>query len=269
MPDLLSPETVQASLRGRFGSPHRHHPSIGSTNSEAMRWASDDGASEGSLVTTDHQTAGRGRRGRSWFDEPGTSLLFSLILRPRITFERLGLLPIALGTAVAAAVTELVGTEAKTKWPNDVTIDDRKVAGMLVETKLVGPNVDIAICGVGVNRDWSQVDVPVGLRDTAVSLSDLNDEVPARSELLAEILVRFEELYPWVIDGSKTSDLLDRARTSSSVLGRRIGIRTAEGSMISGRALDIAEDGGLTVDVEGEVRTFNVGEIEHLRPASS
>ena len=266
MPDTLSASEVEAAVRGSFGRPCRHHPSIGSTNSEALVWAT-DGASEGSVVTTDHQTAGRGRRGRSWFDEPGTSLLFSLILRPRITFERLGLLPIALGTAVAEALASASGVETKTKWPNDITIDDRKVAGMLVETKLVGPQVDIAVAGVGVNRDWSGIDIPVGLSDIATSLTTVSDTVPSRVELLAEILARFEELYPFVVEAEKTGELLERARSRSSVLQRRVTIRTAEGSLVSGRALDISADGGLVVEVEGEVRTLHVGEIEQLRPA--
>jgi BirA family biotin operon repressor/biotin-[acetyl-CoA-carboxylase] ligase len=266
MPDPLSPDTVEAVAAGRFGRLCRYFPEVGSTNSEALAWAV-DGADEGAVVTTDHQTAGRGRRGRTWFDEPGTSLLFSLILRPLIPFDRLGLLPVALGTAVATALEDACGLAARTKWPNDVTVRDRKIAGILVETRLVGSKVDIAVAGVGLNHDWSEVKIPAGITDTATSIStELAGATPPRATVLGELLAAFELLYPLVVSGSEVSELLDRARARSAVLGRRVGIRTAEGSLVTGIARDLTRDGGLQVETEGGLRVFHVGEVEQLRP---
>jgi BirA family biotin operon repressor/biotin-[acetyl-CoA-carboxylase] ligase len=262
----MDPATLEGELRGRFGRPCRFLPEVGSTNTEALAWAA-DGADEGAIVTTDHQTSGRGRRGRTWFDEPGSSVMFSLVLRPRVRFERLGLLPVALGIAVAEALETSCGIPALTKWPNDVTVEGRKIAGILVETKLVGSRADIAVAGVGVNHDWSGIEVPVGLSDTATSMqNEVEGELPSRVEVLAEILAAFEDLYGMVVDEGEHEDLLARARDRSAVLGHRIGIRTAEGSLVLGTACDLMLDGALLVDVDGEARAFNVGEIEQLRP---
>ncbi|MQA98998.1 MAG: biotin--[acetyl-CoA-carboxylase] ligase [Actinobacteria bacterium] len=266
MHDPLGPDAVEAVARGRFGRPCRYLPEVGSTNTEALAWAA-DGADEGAIVVTEHQTAGRGRRGRTWFDEPGTSLLFSLILRPGIAFDRLGLLPVALGTAVATALEDACGIAARTKWPNDVTVRGRKIAGILVETKLVGSNVDIAVAGVGLNHDWSGVQVPGGIADTATSVStEVADAIPPRATMLGELLAAFELLYQLVVGGSDPAELLDRARSRSGVLGQPVGIRTAEGSLVSGIARDLTADGGLQVETEGGPRVFHVGEVEQLRP---
>jgi len=266
MPIPLSADAVAAAIQGRFGRPCRYLPSVDSTNSYALVWAAEEGAGEGAIVTTDHQTAGRGRRGRTWFDEPGTSVLFSLVLRPRLPFEGLGLLPVALGTAVAEALRSY-GIDGRTKWPNDVTVNDRKIAGILVETKLIGSRVDIAVAGIGLNHDWSGVEVPSGLTDVATSLGrEAPGVLPERPDVLARILLAIEELYPLVVDGSRVSELLDRARSLSSVLGRRIAIRTADGTLVGGIARDLMPDGGLKVDAERGSRVFHVGEIEQLRP---
>lgn len=266
MPDPLSPEVVEAAARGRFGRPCRCLQEVGSTNTEALAWAG-EGAAEGALVVAEHQTAGRGRRGRTWFDEPGTSLLFSLVLRPRITLGRLGLLPVLLGTAVADALRDVYRVAAWTKWPNDVIVADRKIAGILVETKLIGSNVDIAVAGVGLNHDWSGVAVPVGIREAATSLGDeISGEPPPRATVLGAIFDAFEALYLPFVRGDADAELLDRARSRSAVLGHRVVIRTAEGSLVSGIARYLMLDGSLQVDVDGDVRAFHVGEIEQLRP---
>jgi BirA family biotin operon repressor/biotin-[acetyl-CoA-carboxylase] ligase len=265
MQDALSSGAVEAAARGRFGRPCRYLPEVGSTNTEALAWAA-EGADEGAVVTTDHQTAGRGRRGRTWFDAPGTSLLFSLILRPRIPFERLGLLPVALGTAVAEALDAACRIPARTKWPNDVTVDGRKIAGILVETKLVGSRADIAVAGVGLNYDWSDVEVPAAIGDAATSIgTELGAAPPSRAAMLGEVLAAIEDLYPLMVREKDASELLDRARPRSAVLGRRVGIRMAEGGLVSGVARDLMPDGALQVEVDGALRAFHVGEIERLR----
>ncbi|MDQ3940065.1 MAG: biotin--[acetyl-CoA-carboxylase] ligase, partial [Actinomycetota bacterium] len=137
MSDLLSAERIDDALRGRFGRPLRYHESIDSTNRDALEWAA-AGAPEGAVVTTDHQTAGRGRWGRSWSSTPGRLLQLSVILRPGLPVTDAGVVTTAVGLACAESVDELTGVPAQIKWPNDVTVGGRKLAGILVESVVTG-----------------------------------------------------------------------------------------------------------------------------------
>ena len=269
MATALSADSVAAALTGSFGAPCKVFDRIGSTNDEALSWAL-DGAPEGALVVTEHQTSGRGRRGRVWFDAPGSSLLFSLVLRPEMRFERLGLLSLALGNACADAVESVAGVPAKTKWPNDVVIGDRKIAGILVETKLIGSDVDVAIAGIGLNYDWTGGEIPREIERGATTLvaeasAAGMDVAPAREELLAAILRSLEDLYPLV--RTSTDELLRRAEQRSAVLGGHVTIRFADGDLLHGRATRLLSDGALEIETDEGVRSVHVGEIEQLRPA--
>jgi BirA family biotin operon repressor/biotin-[acetyl-CoA-carboxylase] ligase len=144
----------------------------------------------------------------------------------------------------------------------------RKIAGILVETKLVGSRVDIAVAGIGINHDWSDAAIPAGLSDTATSIRDqVGGELPAREVLLGEVLLAIERLYPLVLDGDGVGALLDRARACSAVLGRQVAVRMTEGGLVSGVARDLMPDGGLQLEADGHLRVLHVGEIEQLRPA--
>ncbi len=148
-----------------FGAPHRHFRITDSTNARARELV-EDGAPGGTVVTAFEQTAGRGRQGRSWTAPPGKALLYSAILRP--LDERHLLLPLAAPLAVCEAAEELEpAIECKIKWPNDIWIDERKLAGILIEAK---PQDGWAVIGVGLNLTITRDEFPIELRDTAVSI---------------------------------------------------------------------------------------------------
>ncbi|HET7178013.1 MAG TPA: biotin--[acetyl-CoA-carboxylase] ligase, partial [Solirubrobacterales bacterium] len=148
-----------------LGNPHRHFRITDSTNARARELA-EGGAPGGTVVTADEQTAGRGRQGRSWTAPPGGALLYSAILRP--LDQRHLLLPLAVPIAVCEAVEALrPGIECGIKWPNDVWLDRRKLAGVLIEAK---PQDGWAVIGVGMNLSIATDEFPSELRDTAVSL---------------------------------------------------------------------------------------------------
>ena len=148
-----------------FGAPHRHFRVTDSTNARARELV-EGGAPGGTVVTADEQTAGRGRQGRTWTAPPGKSLLYSAVLRP--LDERHLLLPLAVPLAVCEAAEELApGTECAIKWPNDIWIEGRKLAGVLIEAK---PQDGWAVIGVGLNLTITRDEFPTELRDTAVSL---------------------------------------------------------------------------------------------------
>ncbi len=150
-----------------FGGPHRHYRRTGSTNDRARELAA-AGAPHGTVVTAAEQTAGRGRQGRAWTAPPGKALLYSALLRP--LDERHLTLPLAVPLAVCAAAEELrPGIECKLKWPNDVWLNQRKLAGVLIEAR---PQDGWAVMGVGLNLSIATEEFPPELRETATSLFD-------------------------------------------------------------------------------------------------
>jgi BirA family biotin operon repressor/biotin-[acetyl-CoA-carboxylase] ligase len=149
----------------KFGTPHRHYRVTDSTNARARELA-EAGAPCGFVVTAGEQTAGRGRQGRAWTAPPGGALLYSAVLRP--LDERHLLLPLAVPLAICEAAEELEpGIECRIKWPNDVWLDGRKLAGVLIEAK---PQDGWAVIGVGMNLTIAPGEFPPHLRDTAISL---------------------------------------------------------------------------------------------------
>ncbi len=151
-----------------FGLPRRHYRRTDSTNARA-RELIEAGAPGGTIVTAAEQTAGRGRQGRSWTAPPGKALLYSAILRP--LDERHLLLPLAVPLAVCAAAEELApGIECRIKWPNDIWLDGRKLAGVLIEAK---PQNGWAVIGIGLNLSITRDEFPPDLQDTAISLFGL------------------------------------------------------------------------------------------------
>jgi BirA family transcriptional regulator, biotin operon repressor / biotin---[acetyl-CoA-carboxylase] ligase len=154
-----------------FGVPHRHFRVTDSTNARARELV-EAGAPGGTVVTADEQTAGRGRQGRTWTAPPGKALLYSAVLRP--LDERHLLLPLAVPLAVCEGAEEMQpGIECAIKWPNDVWIDERKLAGVLIEAK---PQDGWAVIGVGLNLSISREEFPPELRDTAISILGAPEE---------------------------------------------------------------------------------------------
>lgn len=259
----LTQASIEGSLRGGFGSPLRFFEEIGSTNTEALAWAK-QGAPEGALVVTNHQTQGRGRWGRSWSSAPGKLLQFSLVLRPAMEPGHLGLVTTALGVACAQAIGTLCDLEPTIKWPNDVRIDGRKVAGILVETELSGSSVEVVVAGMGINVGWTTDEIPDELRDSTTSLRLASGGAPPdRVELLAAVLGAFEGLYRGL--PATAGDLVVKAAARSDVLGRDVTVALATDETVSGRALGLSPLGELELETEGGIRVLSVGEIARLR----
>ena len=190
-------------MKDFLGVPIERHETIGSTNDEAFRRVA-DGAPEGLVVVAGTQTSGRGRQGRLWWDAPGLSLSFSILLRPGLALPQYPLLAIAMACAVADAGGEIAATRLDVKWPNDVMRAGRKLCGVLAESRVSGgagivggPAVAPAplVIGVGVNVNQTDEDFPRELRGAATSLR-LVRGAPAEAipldTVLASILARFE-----------------------------------------------------------------------------
>jgi BirA family biotin operon repressor/biotin-[acetyl-CoA-carboxylase] ligase len=200
------------------------------------------GAEEGTVVTARHQTAGRGRRGRWWWDAPGASLLLSVLLRPPVVVAQAPQISLVAGLAVAEALTDAALVPARIRWPNDVLIDRRKVAGVLPEAG-AGADGRVAhvLLGIGINVD--QREFPAQLRDAATSLRLATGASPDRDRLLAAVLDALERRYDeWLDRGF--AGLRPAWRERAQTLGERV--RTGDGQ--EGLAVDVDDTGALLVD---------------------
>jgi BirA family transcriptional regulator, biotin operon repressor / biotin---[acetyl-CoA-carboxylase] ligase len=227
-----------------IGSPRAHFRVTDSTNERAKALA-EAGAPHGTLVTAEKQTAGHGRQGRSWTAPPGSSILMSLLLRDLRPVH--ALLPLTAAVAVCEAVAPL---DCAIKWPNDVWIDGRKAAGILVEGR---PQEGWAVLGVGLNVNVRPEDFPPELRDTATSVAIASGEEADREEILTALLDRLEALL-----SESDEAVLAAWRDRDALLGRQVGWGDGEG-----RAAGIDDSGALLVDTGDEIVELNAGEI-HL-----
>jgi BirA family biotin operon repressor/biotin-[acetyl-CoA-carboxylase] ligase len=242
--DSLAPERVAELLTGRFGHPYVYEASCGSTQ-ELLG----EDSPEGALALCDEQTAGRGRLGRHWSAPPGTALLFSLLLRPsadRVVSE----LSLVAGTAVAEAIEDEVGLAVQVKWPNDVMLNRRKVAGILAEA-----SGGAVVVGIGVNVNQKRNELPEDTNVPAGSLYTSDGIKHDRAPLLAAILERLESNYDAWLEGG-LDGVYDSLGSRDFLRGRRISLNGE-----SGTGVRIDRDGRFLVDVDGVGRAVESGEI--------
>ena len=196
MADSLAPDIVKPLLRGRFGHVYRYADVAPSTQ---QMLAADEG--EGAIAVAEEQTEGRGRLGHRWEAPAGTSVLVSVLLRPAVEPARLPELSLVAGGAVAEAIVEVTGIEPTIKFPNDVLIDGRKVAGILAES-----SEGRVVLGIGVNVNQSREQLPDDTQTEPTSLRVELGEPVNRVQLLAAILLQLERGYDaWVATGTSAS----------------------------------------------------------------
>ena len=228
-----------------IGRPHVHHRLTDSTNERGKALAT-AGAPHGTLVTADEQTAGRGRQGRSWVAPPGRALLMSLVLRE--LDDRTPLVPLAAAVSVCRAFPQANGI----KWPNDVWIDGRKVAGILIEGR---PQDGWAVLGIGLNVATEPDEFPEDLRAIATSLRASGSPVETPADALATLLPALDE---WL--AADPAAVLDAWRERDALRGQTVS--WADGS---GVAAGVDDDGSLLVDTDEGVRALHAGEVHLTR----
>lgn len=240
---------VLVDLRTRaLGQAHEHHAQLESTNDRAAAWAA-DGAPHGALVTADQQTAGRGRLGRAWFSPPGQSLYASVVLRPGSDSPSLGPLALAVGLGLRDGLLALGVPSPDLKWPNDLLVGGKKLAGILCEARWSGRTPEITV-GFGVNVHTAAF--PSELQESATSLARLMEHPPGRAEVLLALLAGLEP----VLDSFFASGfpaVMARYIDACVTLGRevRIGSHEAPQEATTATAERIDETGALWVTPEG------------------
>lgn len=252
-----APALVHGLLGLRFGRPVYLFQQIGSTNDEARRLAG-GGGQEGLIVVAEEQTAGRGRAGRKWITPAGAAIAFSLILRPNLPASRAARLTMLAGVAACEAIEHVTGLRADLKWPNDVLISGRKVAGILTESAVLGDALEYAILGLGMNVSFAppaaEVDFP------ATSLQAEAGRAVDRLKLLRAILASLAAHYPSLLDDS----LFDHWRARLALMGEPVVARTESGDQ-RGRMEGVDPDGALIFRRDsGETLRLTAGDA-HLR----
>ena len=223
------------------------------------------GAPEGLVVVADHQTAGRGRLGRTWQAPPGASLLVTVLLRPAMPPAEVHLVTIAAGLAAVDACEAVAGIVPSLKWPNDLVIErdgvTRKLAGLLAESLVAGGRIDALALGMGLNVQWPEV-LPDDLASIATALNHEAGHDVDRDALLDAWLARLGQRY-----GSfDAASLLAEYRERCVTLGREVRAELAF-ETVTGVATDVDPDGHLLLTTPDGPRVITAGDVVHLRPA--
>ncbi len=256
---------VQAAVAGsRHLAAHDHLDTVTSTNDLALA-AVQEGRPLGIVVSADRQTAGRGRRGRAWTDDvvgpegPGNLAVSVVVPAPQ---PRAPLTPLAAGLAVAASY-RAAGAAPTLKWPNDVLLDERKAAGILVERHSVA-GADVVVIGCGLDLDWRGV-TREGEAAGWTSLAESLGAPVDRGEVLAALLTALDgELTDLRGEDGADSTVLQRYREDCSTIGREVEVDLPGGVVVAGRAVDLDPEGLLVVDTARERVTVRAGDVSVL-----
>lgn len=260
IPDKLLAHEVQADLKTKMiGCKFYYYESLSSTMDEAFKLGM-EGAPEGTVVCTEMQTKGRGRLGRSWFSPKYKGIYCSIILRPKLSPSDLAKLTLLSAVAVAEAVEKAANVQAVIKWPNDLLIKNKKLAGILTELRAEVDQMKFVIIGIGLNVN----NTAAQLVDGATSLKHEAGQTFSRIEILQEMLRAFER---WYLRSHKNNfeEVLAAWKDRAYTLGKRVRV-SDPASVIEGIAVDLDEDGGLLIRQDsGVVVKKMAGDVVQLR----
>jgi BirA family biotin operon repressor/biotin-[acetyl-CoA-carboxylase] ligase len=234
---------------------------VGSTNDLANSAAIDD-APDGTTFFAEHQSKGRGRLGRRWHSPVGSGLWFSVLRKHDLPIEEGWRVTLGAGVAVARAISSLTGLDPSLKWPNDVQIEGRKVAGILTESRSSGNRLKNSTIGIGLNVHLAEQEFPPELREIATSIQAAGGRVK-RGELLGEILCQLNE-----VSGLTAGAVHSAWREKCGQWGHRVSVERDHG-ITEGLAVDLAEDGAFVIEGDdGERFSVHSGDVTHLRTIS-
>lgn len=246
----LTLDDIRSTLATKsFGQQLHVHQELASTNSEALRLAQ-AGATHGTVVVAEHQSAGRGRRARHWYSPPGANIYCSVVVRgigPALTLsEWLSWAPLVSALAAAEAVHTTTSVSLSLKWPNDLLFQERKVGGILCESTHISADAPIVVIGIGLNVNMTEESFPEDLRQIATSIHTISHQQINRVHLLTQLLLELEQ----GVDELRTygPDRLRRAYVSRcGTLGKRVRLLLGDEQELLGTAESIGVDGALQV----------------------
>jgi BirA family biotin operon repressor/biotin-[acetyl-CoA-carboxylase] ligase len=263
-PDLLIPSEVSPLLETKWmGKTIHHFHTIDSTNSKAYQLAL-NGAKEGEVVIAESQHKGRGRIGRHWFSPPYLNLYLSAILRPDIPPYQASLITLLAAVAAAEAIEKFSGLPPLIKWPNDILLRDRKVAGLLNEIHSEMDRIHFVILGIGVNLNMDEKMFPEEIRTVATSLKREMGQTISRKTFLKILLQELERWY-MIFSGEGGASILKAWKEKAQIKGRTVKVASFN-EILMGVAIDVDSEGALILETrEGERRRIIAGDIEYKK----
>jgi BirA family biotin operon repressor/biotin-[acetyl-CoA-carboxylase] ligase len=264
-PTPLEPEEIRQQIESaRLGKKIHYFSELESTNRWAFKLAQ-AGAAEGEVVIAESQTRGKGRLGRSWFSPPGLNLYLSVVLKPKLAPAEAPKLTLVSAVALAETVQSFLGAPPAIKWPNDITVGSKKLAGILTESSCNFERLDFVVVGVGVNLNLPGDLLPDDIRDRATSLLILTGEPVDRNFFARELIQSLDRCYgelesrgfPWVAR---------RWESHFELRDRRVRVEMGE-ERLTGIARGIDGDGALVIEMDGgALKKIIAGDVIPLDP---
>jgi len=263
--DLLLPWEIISGLETKvLGQQAYYFDSIDSTQSQAMKMVNES-KKEGTIIIAEKQTGGRGRSGRQWISPKG-GIWFSIILHPKFDISNTTLFPIASSLALSIAIQKTCKISTELKWPNDLTIKGKKLAGMLIDASFESNKIENLVLGVGINFNVNVKEIEKVLKKTPnfYGVSSLNDQKNKTSqiELIQSFLLELEKVYE-ELNNNQIKKIITEWTKRSSTIGKKVEMNTLNGK-ISGKAIKIDEDGGLIIKDKNKTNKVFAGDIVHL-----
>lgn len=257
--DILSRAEILSSIRGSWaGREILYLDEVDSTNTAAKK-AAENGAAHGTLVVSERQTGGKGRRGRVWDSPRGTGIFMTLILRPEMAPVHASMLTLVAALAVAGGIKECTGASSLIKWPNDIVMGGKKVCGILTEMSADPDCINYVAVGIGINVNREEF--PEEIREVAASIFTETGKKTKRSLLISAVMAAFERYYEIFMKTADMSGLLEEYNEKLANCGRTVRVLDPAGEY-SGTAIGIDREGELLVEMEDRtVRRVLSGEV--------
>ena len=243
----------------RLGTKFHYFQEIDSTNSHARRLA-ETGAAEGEVVIAERQFDGRGRLGRSWESPPYCNLYFSLLLRPALAPAHAPQITLMAAVALADTIATFVADRPTIKWPNDILLQGKKLAGILTESSCDAKRIEFVILGIGVNLNFPRDRMPETIRDRATSLMEVGGQSVSRENFLRRLIQDLDRCYG-VLEDFGFDAIAPRWQARFGFKGKTVRVEMG-GDVLIGQAVGIDRDGALLVeDVRGERQRVVAGDV--------
>ena len=263
--EVLLPWEITSGLKTeKIGQQAYYFDSLDSTQNQALKM-SGDVSKDGAIIIAAKQTGGKGRSGRKWISPKG-GIFLSIILHPKFDISITTLFPIASALALSIALEKTFKISPELKWPNDLTIKGKKIAGMLVDVSLESNKIEKLVLGVGINFDVDVKRIEKELKGTpnfygVSSLSEHKKKVKP-IQLIQSFLIELEEIYK-LLDSKQTEKIISEWTKRSSTIGKNVEINTIDGE-IKGKAIRIDHDGALIISKNKISNRIIAGDIIHL-----
>lgn len=251
---MFSKQLYYSHLKTKtLGTALKYFPSTDSTNKRVWEFINTTNRAEGILSITDNQLSGKGRRGNEWFSLPNSGLTFSVVIYPQLSPEKIGLISLVAGIASCEGIWKSTGIKAELKWPNDIVYNKSKLGGILAECRKIG-NKNVVVLGIGINVNETLKDFPAYLQHSAISVRQITKLKVQREILLAEICNSLESVM------RDETLIVEKWKTFCSHLGANIQFHQGN-QLLSGRFVDLNDNGYALVEINNEIKTFSTGEI--------